>query len=265
MEALHQPHDLPGRLRVQIARRLVRKHDVRFVDEGSCDGDPLLLAPGELRGLLHRDLIEADRRESIERLLTRFLRVVPADEERQLDVLHALEDGQEVVVLEDEPHLHRAEIGFPDVAQGREALACDPDFAGREVVDSGEAVQERRLAAPGRAHDGDHLPLSDVEVEATERLDGPAAAVVRLHEATRDDDAVLRPRGLGRSHDGRWYGDGFGRHRGPGSWADGPRNPRYMNVLAGSSGGLRSGKAARGRAACPNPKAPKRTRKPRRP
>src|SRR5207245_9197089 len=202
-------------------------------------------ASGELRGLLHRDLIEADRREGVERLLTRFLRVVSADEERQLDVLHALEDGQEVVVLEDEPHLHRAEIGFPVVAQGREALARDPHFAGREVVDPRQAVQERRLAATGRAHHGDHLSLSDVEVEAAERLDGPAAAVVRLHEATRDDDAVLRPRGLGRRRGGRGYGDGFGRHRGPGSWADGPRNPRYMNGLADCSGDLSGGRSPR--------------------
>src|SRR3989454_5212738 len=241
MKALHQLHDLPGGLRIEVPRRLVREDDVRFVDEGSCDGDPLLLASGELRGFLHRDPVQADGGEGFERLLTRFLRIVPADEERQLDVLYALEDGQEVVVLEDESHFHRAEIGLPVVAQGREALARDPHFPGRELVDPGQAVQERRLSATGRAHHGDHLPLPDVEVEAAERLDGPAAAVVRLHEATRDDDAVLGPRGLGRSRGGRGYGDGFGRHRGPGAWADGPRTPREMNDFAESSGDLRGG------------------------
>src|SRR3989442_693882 len=74
----------------------------------------------------------------------------------------------------------------------------------------------------------------------------PAAAVVRLHEATRDDDAVLGLRGLGRRRGGRGYGDGFGRHRGPCSWADRPRNPRYMNVLADFSEGLRGGRRPRG-------------------
>src|SRR5207247_10185222 len=104
-------------------------------------------------------------------------------------------------------HFHRAEIGLPVVAQRREALSRDPHLTGCEVVDSGQAIQERRFAAPGRSHDGDHLALSDVEVEASERVDGPTAAVVRLHETARDDDPVLDPRGLRWGHGGRRYSD----------------------------------------------------------
>ena len=33
----------------------------------------------------------------------------------------------------------------------------DQDLAAVELVEAGEAVEERRLAAPGGSHDGDHL------------------------------------------------------------------------------------------------------------
>src|SRR2546421_677267 len=103
--------------------------------------------------------------------------------------------------------------------------AWNPPPPEREAVNPGRAVREGRLPAPGGPHHGDHPPLSDVEVEAAEPGDGPPAAVVRLHEATCDDDPVLDPSGLGRGRGGRGYGDGFGRHRGrsPGPTVRGTR------------------------------------------
>src|SRR3989442_10704997 len=72
MERLHQLYDLARGLRVQVARRLIREDDVRFVHEGAGDGDPLLLTAGKLRRFLQRHLIEPDRGEGVDRLAARL-------------------------------------------------------------------------------------------------------------------------------------------------------------------------------------------------
>src|SRR5205807_777469 len=86
VQPLHQADDLPGGLRVQVAVRLVREHDVGLVHEGAGDRDPLLLSAAELGRLLHRHVFEADGHERGHRLLPRRLRVDAADEQRELDV-----------------------------------------------------------------------------------------------------------------------------------------------------------------------------------
>ena len=48
IDLFQQPHDFPAHFRVQVARGLVRDEQGGIVDDGSGDGDPLLLAAGEL-------------------------------------------------------------------------------------------------------------------------------------------------------------------------------------------------------------------------
>src|SRR5439155_20291623 len=189
------------------------------------DRDPLLLSAAQLGRLLHRHVFEADGHERGDRLLPRRLRVDTADEQRELDVLDRPEDRQQVVVLEDETHLHGAEVRLRVVTQGREPLARDPYLAGSEVIDAGQAVQEGRLAASGGAHDRDHLTLPDVDVQTPEGVDFDTAAVVRLHELARDDDPVLDARGLRGSGCGTGYGHRFRGHDIPPRWGAGARSP----------------------------------------
>src|SRR5712692_9969815 len=135
VQPFHQGHDLLRGLRVEVASRLVREHDVRLVHEGPGDGDSLLLSAAELRGLLHRDVAEADGLESRNGPLSGRLWIDASHEEGQLDVFRAPKDREEVVVLEDETHPRRAEVRLRVVAEGRESLARDPDLARGEVVD----------------------------------------------------------------------------------------------------------------------------------
>src|SRR5699024_9018879 len=51
VDLLQKLHDLPGILRIQISRGLVRKKDRRLVDQRSRQRHPLLLASGKLLGL----------------------------------------------------------------------------------------------------------------------------------------------------------------------------------------------------------------------
>ena len=48
MELVEQGHDLTGRHRVEVARRLVGQDQVGVGHECACDGHPLLLATREL-------------------------------------------------------------------------------------------------------------------------------------------------------------------------------------------------------------------------
>src|SRR2546430_7332986 len=212
VQPLHQAAVLRRGLRVQVAGRLVRKHDVGLVHEGAGDGDSLLLPAAELGRLLRRHVFEADGHERGHRLLPRGLRVDAADEQRELDVLDGPEDRQQVVVLEDETHLHGAEVRLRVVVEGREPLARDPHFAEGEVIDAREAIQEGRLAAAGGAHDRDHLALPDVHVQAAEGVDLDAAAAVRLHELARNDDPCFDARSLRRGRHGTGYGHRFRSH-----------------------------------------------------
>ncbi len=50
IERLQRLHDLVRVPGIEIAGRLVRKQQDRIVDQGARDGDPLLLAAGQLPG-----------------------------------------------------------------------------------------------------------------------------------------------------------------------------------------------------------------------
>src|SRR5581483_5321828 len=80
-------------------------------------------------------------------------------------------------------------------AARREGDALDLHRAAVDGVEAGEAVEERRLAAAGGAHDGQHLAARDVEVHALERRRLDALAPVDLGHATRAHDGR---RGVGR-------------------------------------------------------------------
>jgi len=56
-------HDSKAGVVVERRGGLVAEHEVRFVDEGAGDGDPLLLAPRELRGKRMGAFGEAELRE----------------------------------------------------------------------------------------------------------------------------------------------------------------------------------------------------------
>src|SRR4051794_1957395 len=63
VELLEQLHDLLALARMQVARRLVREDDLRVGDDGSRDGDELLLAAREL---VRIEILLLDDRELVE-------------------------------------------------------------------------------------------------------------------------------------------------------------------------------------------------------
>src|SRR2546425_11028758 len=70
--------------------------------------------------------------------------------------------------------------------------ALDEDIARREVVESGEAIEQGRLPAAGRPHDRDHLAARDREVHPAERVDLDDPGVVHFVGVHSPDDRLGR-------------------------------------------------------------------------
>src|SRR2546425_766804 len=68
----------------------------------------------------------------------------------------------------------------------------DEDIARREIVESGEAIQQGRLPAAGRSHDRDHLAARDREAHPAERVDLDDPGVVHFVGVHSPDDRLGR-------------------------------------------------------------------------
>ena len=179
---LPDPRDLAPHLEpregVEGAERLVQVEDVRVDRERPGELDALLHPARELRRVRRLEAVEPDERhvprDDLAPLLSRPVR------EPESDVVAHREPRKDAGLLEDEDSLLR---------RARHALAVDLDRPRRRLLEAGDAVQERRLAAPRRPDDGEELLGRDVEVDAGEDLD----RLLPLPEGLRDaGDADLR-------------------------------------------------------------------------
>src|SRR6187200_1801590 len=135
-----------------------------------------------------------DEVERLESLSPRFLRGHPRHEERELDVLDRAQDRHQVVELEDEAHPPGPIVGAVAVRHVGERDALDEDISVADRVQTGQAVEQRRLPGAARPHDRDHLSPVDGEVHTAEGAHLDLPRVVGLVDASCFDDR----RGRGR-------------------------------------------------------------------
>src|SRR6478672_3718920 len=182
-EVDHHVEDLLDHLRVECGGRLVEEHHLRLHRQCTGDRDPLLLAAGELSGVLLGLVADADPVEQLARLLLGGFLLLPADLDRaERDVLEDRLVGEEVEALEHHPDLG-AQRG-EGLALLRQRLAVERD---RALVDRLEAVDraaQRRLARARRADDHDDLAALHGEVDV---LEGVELSEVLLHVAQHDE------------------------------------------------------------------------------
>src|SRR5215469_11596819 len=176
----HEREQLPGRRRVEVARRLVREDEIRPGDERPGAGHPLLLAPGQLCGPVREAIAEVQLvDEEIEPPRVGF----PAGEiGRQRDVLAGGEHRHEIERLEYEADPVPPQPREARVVQPADGLLADVDLAGGHGVQAGQAVHQRRLARAGWSHDrGEASPL-ELDAHPVERADHRVAPPVDLDE-----------------------------------------------------------------------------------
>jgi acyl-CoA thioesterase I len=154
-----QVDDLLAGLRIEVARGLVGEEEPRFGHEGACEGDALLLAPGELARIVSEPLGEPHAIEHAPR--ARF-GIGPAVQfEGQHHVLQGGQRGQELERLENEAHHLPAKPRASILGEREEVLARDPHAPGARNVEAREQSEEGGLAGSrspddrhglGRAH-----------------------------------------------------------------------------------------------------------------
>ena len=173
----------PG-LGVELAGGLVGEQEPRPVGERPRDRDPLLLAARQLVRPVARPLGEARRAPAAPPPgASRSARVRADEPQRDLDVLGRGQDRDQAERLEDERDRAPADLRRLVLAQARDLRPVDDDGAGRRLVEAAEEVEQRRLARARSAAHGEQLPAGDVDVDAAQRVDDRAAALVVAGQA----------------------------------------------------------------------------------
>ena len=116
-----------------------------------------------------RDNVEAVRVEA-----------VTMNELRDGDVALCGESGKQVETLENEADFAAAEFGARGVAQLREIIAVDQDFAARRLRQAADDIEEGRFAAARRAHDSHGFSGQDFEIHAAQGWHFHFARAVKL-------------------------------------------------------------------------------------
>ena len=99
---------------------------------------------------------------------------------REDDVLIDAEDGDQVVVLEDEADFPAAEDGESLVLEGEDVFPVHADGAGGGAVQAAQHVEEGGLAGAGGADHGGEFALFHRQVHAVQGADLRLAGAVVL-------------------------------------------------------------------------------------
>jgi hypothetical protein len=189
-------HDhVPG-VGIELARRLVGEEEARLVRQGPGEGDALLLAAGELVRAVPRAIAQPDDLEEIGDPPVSLAWIGVDEAERDLDVLARGQEWDEPERLEDERHDAPADPDQLALVHRRDLVSVDDDAARGRLVEAAEQVEERCLAAPRSAADGDELAAPDGKVDPAQGVDDALADRVIAGQLDRLDHRFAGPAGV---------------------------------------------------------------------
>jgi hypothetical protein len=186
------PHELElllqdlAHLRIERAERLVREEDLGPAGERPRERGSMAHAPRELVRLDVGERREAHLREPAGGRLPDLVGSETLQPERVLDVLSHAEPGEERRVLEQQRTIGS---GLEDRA------TIQRNLAGIGPLETGEQVQDRRLAAAGGPDQADELARADVEGDVVEH--GHLGARPRRERLPHPAERELDGRGSG--------------------------------------------------------------------
>src|SRR5215471_17668981 len=94
----------------------------------------------------------------------------PGDKHLQFYVLDCAQHRQQVEILEHKSHMPGAIGSTLIIAQITEVIALDEDIPFIDAIQTCEAIEQGRLTATTRPHNGDHLTLCDLHINAAQSL-----------------------------------------------------------------------------------------------
>ena len=151
-----------ARLLIERAERLVEKDQAGLHHQRARDAHALAHPAGELRGIARREVGEADELQNVAHALVALRAVESEPAQAERDVVGDIEPGQRRVVLEHDADSVRR------LGADRPAFERDRSFGRRR--ESRDQLEQRRLAAPRRADDGEELAAPKLEIDRPERV-----------------------------------------------------------------------------------------------
>src|SRR5579872_1982853 len=180
-------------LAVEVPCRFVAHDELRVARQTTGDRDPLLLASGELEGEVVALGAEPDGLEMSLGTLPACGGLPASDEvHRQGGILEGRQGRQELEELEHDPDRLAAPAGHLFLAHGVQTGSRHDHLTGGRTVDTGDHVEDGRLAAPRRSDDCDHLPRPDDQIDPPQRSELQLARAVDLLDAPHLDERLLR-------------------------------------------------------------------------
>jgi hypothetical protein len=213
IETVDEVEDLETSLGIKIAGWFIGENHEGVVDEGTGDGDTLLLTTGELGGAVVEALVETNELSEILATLLKLREVGLLVNEGDLNVFNDRELGDEIVGLENKSKALAADGGKSVIVHFGDVVAAKEILARGGAVEAAEEIEHGGFSGAGWPHDGDIGTLFDLKVDPPESTDLDIAYLKVFVDATDTDDRLRNGR--------RWWG---GRH-GSGIFAGGPHSP----------------------------------------
>lgn len=186
---------------VERCGRLVGQNDMRFIDQGPGNRNPLPLSTGELTGQMMEPVTEADVVEHGSGALPGHITGDADDVEGNRDILERSQCREQIEKLKDESDVTQADSPQRRLISPRGRLTTNADRALVRRSQSPHELQQRRLAASRRSPDQQGFTRIDADTDAAQRVGSRLTTSIRevrvLHsQATRGVTHDNRPHQL---------------------------------------------------------------------
>ena len=171
MQFVEEVEQRAFRRRVEISRRFVRQHDGWFRHQSTCDRDSLLLASRQFARTVGDPIAEADLVQGFECTLSSDRSWNSLIEQRDADVLHDVQFADQIEGLEDEADLSTSDRTEFLVWKCGDIDAFQQVRPAGGRVQASKQVHQGRFSGTGGAHDGQVLPLGNIQIDPSEGVD----------------------------------------------------------------------------------------------
>src|ERR1043166_4908064 len=185
IERLKQIQNLVAGFAVQIARGFVAEQQSRVGDNRARDAHSLLLAPGELAGIMSCAMGQADDAQRGRHVIFPLGLSQVRQEQRQLHVALRREPRKQVVGLEDKADVPGAPGGELALGQVAHLLPREADAATGRAVQPANQIQQRAFARPRRAHEREEFALGHFQMQVRQHLNILRAAMEDFFDAVQ--------------------------------------------------------------------------------
>lgn len=173
---------------IEIAGGFVGEKDSRAIDESTGEGSALLFTTGEFAGAMLGASREADPRERFGDALSSLGAIDFGEAEREFYIFLESHARKEIERLEDHADGVAAVACEGGGVEFGEILAGDMDGAGGGAVESGEEIEESRLAGTGGTEQGQEFAGGDFEGEVIDGVDSGLSEMVLARDRVGADD-----------------------------------------------------------------------------